>query len=88
MNTLLGQDKDCDAIHYALNALRIPHEIIYTGGGIYLVWVEINPETIAQMGNGGANLITRNGEYLATISNETKPIRLSKEIAHLYKINK
>ena len=39
---LLKQNKECDKIHCALDDLDIPNEIIYTGGGFYIVKVLVN----------------------------------------------
>lgn len=89
METLLGQNKECDKIHLALNALNVPNEIVYTGGGFYIVSVFVNETLQIEISEGGATLNDpQTGNYYAIISGETKPKAIAKQIAGFYKLNK
>ena len=89
METLLGHSKECDNIHFALNALNVPNEIIYTGGGFYIVLVPVHKTLQIQINEHGATINDpQTGDYYAIISGETKPKTIAKQIANFYKINK
>ena len=89
MQILLGHNKECDKIHFALNALNVPNEIIYTGGGFYIVIVPVNSSLQIQINEHGATINDpQTGDYYAIISGETKPKTIAKQIARFYIMNK
>jgi len=86
---LLTQNKECDKIHYALNDFNVPNEIVYTGGGFYIVKVFINETLQIEISEGGATLNDpQTGNYFAILSGETKPKAIAKQIAGFYNLNK
>jgi hypothetical protein len=86
---LLKQNKECDKIHCALDELDIPNEIVYTGGGFYIVKVLVNETLQIEINEHGAILSDPEmGGYFAILSGETKPKAIAKQIACFYKLNK
>jgi len=86
---LLKQNKECDKIYLALKDLKVPSDIVYTGGGFYIVIVFINETLQIEISEGGATLNDpQTGNYFAILSGETKPKAIAKQIAGFYKLNK
>jgi len=86
---LITQDEDCDKIYFALKDLKVPSDIVYTGGGFYFVVVKINYSLEIEINKYGATLNDpQTGNYFAILSGETKPKAIAKQIAGFYKLNK
>jgi hypothetical protein len=83
------ESKACEKIQYALAALDIESEIVYTGGGFYVVLVSLTDDLLIQASEGGAEIINADDHSsVLLISVTTTPWELAHEIANIYKINK
>ena len=81
--------KECEKIKKALAALSIESEVVYTGGGFYVVLVPLNDDFLIQAGEGGAEIINaKDHSGVLLISLETTSKKLAKDIAHIITINK
>jgi len=80
--------EECEKIQKALSDLGITSEVVYTGGGFYVVLVPLNNDLLIQASEGGAELINaEDHSSVLLISIETTPKGVAKDIARIITIN-
>lgn len=75
--------------HLLVKGILEDCQVIYSGGGIWLVWLAINETTYIQAGDGGFILCSKEtDEDLAIIGTATSPTQIAKEIGKIWEINR